>query len=96
MVGTLQEAPQNIRFLCTSRHLGDIQELFAEASRLDIRANDGDITDYLNVHIQQVPKLVRFCCISPGLQTAIVKKLVEKANGMSVLLLPSGMIPLLT
>ena len=38
----LQESPQNLHLLCTSRHLGDIQEAFSEASHLEIRASDAE------------------------------------------------------
>ncbi|CAG8980199.1 hypothetical protein HYALB_00012392 [Hymenoscyphus albidus] len=75
----------NVRLLCTSRHLGDIEDLFKGAPHLEIRASDEDITKYLDVHIQQVPKVVRFCCKSEDLKTRIVEKLVEKANGMFLL-----------
>ena len=80
----LQESPANLHLLCTSRHLGDIQEAFAAASRLDIRARDSDITRYVEAQILQVPKLVKFCKKAGDLQSSIVEKLVEKANGMSV------------
>jgi hypothetical protein len=80
----LQESPANLHLLCTSRYLGDIQEVFTEASRLDIRARDSDITRYIEAQILQVPKLVKFCKKAGDLQSSIIEKLVEKANGMSV------------
>lgn len=81
---TLEHSPQDLHVLYTSRDLGYIQDLFAEASRLEIKASDGDISNCLNEQIQQAPKLTRFCGKSKGLQASIVGNLVEKANGMSV------------
>jgi hypothetical protein len=80
----LQELPANLHLLCTSRHLGDIQETFAEASHLEIRASDADVARYLKAQILQVPKLVKFCKKAGDLQSTIIEKLVEKAKGMSV------------
>jgi hypothetical protein len=80
----LQGLPANLHLLCTSRHLGDIQEAFAEASHLEIRASDADIAQYLEAQILQVPKLVKFCKKAGDLQSSIIEKLVEKADGMSV------------
>lgn len=80
----LQESPASLHLLCTSRDLGDLQEAFSEASRLDIRASDADITRYLEAQIWQVPKLVKFCTKAGDLQSSIIDKLVEKASGMSV------------
>jgi hypothetical protein len=80
----LQESPANVHLLCTSRHLGDIQEAFAEASHLDIRASDADIALYLKAQILQVPRLVKLCKKTGDLQSSIIEKLVEKAKGMSV------------
>lgn len=80
----LQELPANLHLLYTSRHLGDIQEAFAEASHLEIRASDADVARYLKAQILQVPKLVKFCKKAGDLQSSIIEKLVEKARGMSV------------
>ncbi|PVH69803.1 hypothetical protein DL98DRAFT_438266, partial [Cadophora sp. DSE1049] len=80
----LQESAANLHLLCTSRHLGDIQEAFAETSHLEILASDADVSRYLEAQILQVPKLVKFCKKAGGLQSSIIKKLVEKAKGMSV------------
>ncbi|CAG8960230.1 hypothetical protein HYFRA_00012749 [Hymenoscyphus fraxineus] len=85
LVATLRLSSPNVRLLCTSRHLGDIEDLFKDAPHLEIRASDEDITKYLTLQIQQVPKLRRFCHKSKDLETCIVDKLVEKANGMFLL-----------
>lgn len=80
----LHELPANLRLLCTSRHLGDIQEAFTDASHLKIRASDADGARYVEAHILQVPKLVKFCKKATDLQSSIVEKLVAKAKGMYV------------
>lgn len=80
----LQELPTSLRLLCTSRHLGDIQEAFADASRLEIQAIDADVALYVEAQILQVPKLVKFCKKAGDLHGTIVEKLVMKAKGMYV------------
>jgi hypothetical protein len=87
----LQHSPANLSLLCMSRYLGDIQEAFAKASHLEIRASDADIARYLEAQILQVPKLVKFCKKAGDLQTSIIDKLVEKAKGMSVTSLYSSL-----
>ncbi|OBT74165.1 hypothetical protein VF21_06236 [Pseudogymnoascus sp. 05NY08] len=79
------ELPTSLRLLCTSRHLGDIREAFADASHLEIRAIDADVALYVETQILQVPKLVKFCKKAGDLQGTIVEKLVMKAKGMFLL-----------
>ncbi|KFZ04968.1 hypothetical protein V501_08817 [Pseudogymnoascus sp. VKM F-4519 (FW-2642)] len=81
----LHQLPTNLRLLCSSRHLGDIQEAFADASHLEIRASDADVALYVQAQILQVPKLVKFCKKARDLQDTIVEKLVMKAKGMFLL-----------
>lgn len=92
----LQELPTNIRLLCTSRHLGDIQEAFSDVSHLEIRASDADVARYVQAQILQVPKLVKFCKKAGNLQSTIIEKLVMKAKGMYVSLLDLSASQLLT
>ena len=80
----LRELPVNIRLLCTSRRLGDIQEAFNDVPHLEIRASDEDVARYVEAQILQVPKLVRFCKKAGDLQSTIIEKLVKKAKGMYV------------
>ncbi|KAL5353215.1 hypothetical protein ACLOAV_001250 [Pseudogymnoascus australis] len=81
----LRELPANVRLLCTSRRLGDIEEAFNDASHLEIRASDGDVARYIEAQILQVPKLVKFCGKAKDLQSTIIEKLVIKAKGMFLL-----------
>jgi hypothetical protein len=80
----LQESPANLHLLCTSRHLGDIEESFARASRLEIRASNADVQRFLEAQISQTPRLVGFCKTVESLQSTIIEKLIQKAKGMSV------------
>lgn len=85
LIEKLLQLPVKLHLICTSRHLGDIQETFAEASHLEIRASDADITRYLEAQILQIPKLVKFCKRAEDLENSIIKKLVKKAKGMFLL-----------
>lgn len=80
----LRELPVNIRLLCTSRRLGDIQEAFNDVPHLEIRASDEDVARYVEAQILQVPKLVKFCKKAGDLQSTMIEKLVVKAKGMYV------------
>ncbi|OBT97547.1 hypothetical protein VE01_04507 [Pseudogymnoascus verrucosus] len=72
----LQQLPTNLRLLCSSRHLGDIQEAFADASHLEIRASDADVALYRH----------RSCkYLNWSSSDTIVDKLVMKAKGMFLL-----------
>lgn len=72
----------NMHLLCTSRHLGDIADIFQGASRLEIWAREADILTYLHAQILEADNLEKFCRNDPSLQRYIVGKIVEKADGM--------------
>lgn len=85
LIEDLQNLPRNISLLFTSRQLGDIEEAFQHASRLEIRASQADVSQYLRAKISEEQTLKRFCKEDPDLETAIVERVVEKADGMSVM-----------
>ena len=82
LIKELQESSANL--LCTSRHLGDIEQSFANYSRLEIRASDTDVTKFLQARISEEGSLVEFCGRDKTLEGTIVEKIIEKANGMYV------------
>lgn len=83
LIKELQESSANL--LCTSRHLGDIEQSFANYSRLEIRASDTDVTKFLQARISEEGSLVEFCGRDKTLEGTIVEKIIEKANGMFLL-----------
>jgi len=82
----LQQSPANLSLLCTSRLLGDIEKRFATASRLEILARDTDVEAYVQARISEESSLAEFCEKDKNLRSTIIKRLVEKAKGMSVCL----------
>lgn len=77
----LQGLP-NVHLLCTSRHVADIKNAFAEAAHLEIYASDADLKSYLEAQILEDACLMQFCEKDQNLKYAIVEKLTEKAQGM--------------
>lgn len=82
----LKQLPANFRLLCTSRHVGDIQEAFDGYPHLEIQASDADIRRYLEAQILKSPKLVKLCKKAADLRDTIIEKLIAKAKGMYVFL----------
>jgi hypothetical protein len=74
----------NWQLLCTSRVLGDIEQIFAKSSRLEIRASDEDVQIYLEQSMKSEDRLGDFCKKDPTLQNAIVQNISKNAKGMSV------------
>ena len=84
LIEELFKLPENVRILCTSRHPGDIEELFQGACRLEIRASDSDVSKYIQAKISEERTLKKFCKEDTSLEHAIIESIVKKADGMSV------------
>ncbi len=79
-----REAPGRCTMLITSREIYSIQEQLQNATRLDIRAADGDIRSYLDARIRN-DQGFRFASqmrADPDLASKIVDEMVLKAQGM--------------
>lgn len=82
LVNQLRNLSVNLNLLCTSWPLGDIAEIFQDATRLQIRATVEDISAYLQVQILETDLLGRFCGRDPSLQNVILATISTKADGM--------------
>ena len=74
----------NIHLLVTSRFVSNIEREFAEASRLEIRANETDIRDYIEARIAAQPQMMRHIEADPTLRNALLDTIIQKADGMYV------------
>lgn len=77
----LKDISSNVRLLVTSRPVGSIEEYMSNARRIEIRANDRDVTTYLAAQIERHDRLSRFCR-DLELKKAIIEGITDKANGM--------------
>ncbi|KAK1469213.1 hypothetical protein CMEL01_00980 [Colletotrichum melonis] len=66
----------------TSRFIPSITRRFRDDQRLEIRASDGDVADYLNGNMGQLPTFVKR---NTDLQTQIRSKIVTSVDGMFLL-----------
>lgn len=76
----LQETCQ-LSLFATSRHIPDIEEMFDNSMRLEIRASDTDVERYLDGRLSQLPGYVRN---SKDLQNEIKSKIIKAIDGMYV------------
>ncbi|KAM0159004.1 hypothetical protein ACHAQE_005283 [Botrytis cinerea] len=77
----LQETCQ-LSLFATSRHIPDIEEMFDNSMRLEIRASDTDVERYLDGRMSQLPGYVRN---SKDLQNEIKSKIIKAIDGMFLL-----------
>ncbi|TAQ87668.1 hypothetical protein B7494_g4027 [Chlorociboria aeruginascens] len=75
----------DIQLLCTSRNLSDIENIFQNTLRLDIRATDEDVSLFLRAFIQGEEQLSQFCESNPSLEEEIIETISKNANGMFLL-----------
>ncbi|EEU36297.1 uncharacterized protein NECHADRAFT_52483, partial [Fusarium vanettenii 77-13-4] len=66
----------------TSRHIPDIERRFEGAKKLEIRASDEDVRNYVDSYITRFP---RFVARSPELQEETRKGIVNAIDGMFLL-----------
>ncbi|KAG4441578.1 hypothetical protein IFR05_002963 [Cadophora sp. M221] len=85
LIKLLNSLPIQVGIICISRRLGDIEEGFRTASRLEVRASQEDIEVFLRSQILGSDRLRSFCESSEHLQDTIIEKLVKNAKGMFLL-----------
>jgi hypothetical protein len=73
---------QNVRLLCTSRFLEDINEIFQNKPKLEIRAHEDDIRKYLHTRIMGEGRLKRHIDAEPQLLHEVTESIISKVQGM--------------
>jgi hypothetical protein len=89
LIGYLRKMPSNLKILCTSRELPDIEKLFAESGQVYIHARETDVEKYLEGQIEKSTRLRNHVRADPTLQQHIVKTIVDRVDGMFVTFLLS-------
>jgi len=82
LVTEVHRLPVGVHFLCTSRFVPDIENIFRAASRIEIRANDEDVRRYLEAQLQKESRLKRHVDAEPHLREEIVSTIIVKVQGM--------------
>lgn len=85
MVENLKKMPLNIKILCTSRELPDINQLFSDSSKVYIHARDDDVENYLKERIEKSARLRKHVQADSTLLQTIVEKVIQRVDGMFVL-----------
>jgi hypothetical protein len=75
----LQELLPRIRIMATFRHHVNLDDDFANADKLEIRANDSDLEHYLNCNMTRLSRQVKEV---PSLREAVVQGVIKAADGM--------------
>lgn len=70
--------------MVTSRHVPSIEIQLNVSRRLEIRARDADVRKYLEKQIPKGSRLRGHVQADPSLKEAILDKVVNAAQGMSV------------
>ena len=70
---------QHANILATSRPLPDVTTAFKDDLSVEIRASEGDVRNYLESHITELPK---FVLRNEKLQEEIVKAIADAVDGM--------------
>lgn len=85
LLNTLQQLQTgaNVRLMCTSRFIPEIEEKFSSNLTLEVRASEQDVRRYVAARI---PLLPRFVQQSSQLVHDTEKKIAAAVNGMWVLL----------
>lgn len=72
----------NINVLITSRDLPIIQNHLSNAVRLEIRASEEDIQEYIQYRIRESDRIATYVERSPELRDLITSKILQNAKGM--------------
>jgi len=73
------QASTDLRLMVTSRFIPDINDEFLEAMRLEVRAGDEDVAQFLRGQISRLPKCVQR---NSALQDLVVRNIAEAVDGM--------------
>lgn len=78
----LQDLPDNVHLLITSRDIPELGELIKPSAKLEIRADDNDIKSYLEDRIARPSRLQENIRSEPKLQTLVIETICKQAQGM--------------
>lgn len=78
----IEALPGNTSLLVTTRHVDDIVNRYREIPKIEIRATDIDLTNYITSRIVSSTRLTRTVRDHPALEQEICERVTSKADGM--------------
>ena len=84
LLSKLEASANNLRLLYTSRNIEDASGILGRSARIDVRASEKDIENFVLAQLQSQQHLLRFCRQCSTLQDEILQAIVPKSGGMSV------------
>lgn len=78
----LKDSVPNLRLLYTSRDIDDVAGILSKSSVIDVRASDEDLETYIREQLRTQNTLLQFCKQDPTLESKVLRRVVEKADGM--------------
>lgn len=82
LLAEVQKLKPAVNTMITSRDIPSIERLLQDAARVEVKANDEDIKNYVEDRISSSERIAAYVKKSPDLQGRILKNVSEKASGM--------------
>lgn len=82
LLAELRKLKPAVNTMITSRDIPSIERLLQDASRVEIQASEDDLRKYVEDRISSSERMATYIKKSPDLQSQILNKVSEKANGM--------------
>ena len=82
LLSKLRSSVSNLRLLYTSRDIEDIAGILTGSTRIEIRAIQADIQDYVQAQVKSVESLLQICEQDAELENKISQAIASKAEGM--------------
>ncbi|RAQ58986.1 hypothetical protein COH20_006750 [Aspergillus flavus] len=85
IVSTIRSIGSNTVVMCSSRFSTTFESHFASSERVEILAQDEDITAFLDAQIDQQPRLSKHVRVDPALRQEIIDSITGECQGMFLL-----------
>jgi hypothetical protein len=84
LIRQMLKLPADLKILCTSRDLPDIEQLFGEEDELRIQAQSTDVEKFLIERIDKSSRLKKHVLADPSLLKEITTTIIARVEGMLV------------
>ena len=82
LIDCLRSLGANVNVLVTSRDIEGIGDIFSDGFRLNIEAQDGDVSLYVQERIKTEAKLSKICQRRPDLAKEVEDTILQKSQKM--------------
>ncbi|EPE28299.1 P-loop containing nucleoside triphosphate hydrolase [Glarea lozoyensis ATCC 20868] len=84
-VKMLQSLPAKYRIFCTSRYLGEVDEIYSEWSWLDVSATKEYVRSYVELQVKSSPRLQNYFHAARDLEGIICDQVTKNSQGLLAL-----------